>query len=182
MQAHTITLPLPEPISDAALNDKLQLDTLTDQYQQTYQFIRRTAKPVGFVSHPKAIIKLYHMERETQSLPAHLVTNLIAFVHAEISRGHVNPSQGVGFVILSQGFLSINVWGRGNVLFTYTYTVEDSFPELSPKPLEKTGVACTWEIRIMQHEYAEWQRYLESAMTLADKKHYLQSFITGELY
>ena len=182
MQSKTTILPLPEAISDVFLHDKLQLDTLTDQYQKTYQFIRRSAKPAGFVSHAKAVIKLYHMERETEGLPEHLVSNLSKFVGAEISRGHVNPSQGAGFAILSQGFLSINLWGRGNVLFTHTYTVENSFPELSPKPLAKTGVACTWEIRIMQYEYAEWQRYLESKMTLADKKNYLQSFITGRLY
>ena len=116
------------------------------------------------------------------TLPPNLAANLEAFIRAEIDAGRVDPKQGVGFAILSQGFLSINIWGRGNVLFTQTYTVEDSFPELSPKPLKKTGVACTWEIRIMKHEYDRWQHYLETAMTLADKHAYLQNFLSGKLY
>nr|VFJ53542.1 MAG: hypothetical protein BECKFW1821B_GA0114236_101526 [Candidatus Kentron sp. FW] len=182
MQARNTVLSVPEDITDAWLEDKLRIDTLTDQYDKTYRHIRRSARPMGFLRHDKGIIKLYLMERETEALPENLVANLEMFIRDEIDKGCVNPTQGVGFAILSQGFLSINLWGRGNVLFTHTYTVEDSFPELSAKPLEKTGVACTWEIRIMQHEYALWHRYLETGMSLAGKKDYLRNFIAGKLH
>nr|VFK17357.1 MAG: hypothetical protein BECKLPF1236B_GA0070989_11159 [Candidatus Kentron sp. LPFa] len=182
MEAHNTILPLPENITNEWLKDRLQVDSLTDQYLKSYRYIRRRSVPIGFLRHDKAVIKLYRMERETEALPENLVANLETFIRGEIDKGCVNPTQGAGFAILSQGFLSINLWGRGNVLFTHTYTVENSFPELSAKPLEKTGVACTWEIRIMQHEYALWHRYLETGMTLADKKDYLQNFIAGKLY
>ncbi len=182
MTSHTRILPLPIDLSDTWLDEKLYIDALTDQYQQTYQYLRRTVIPAGFTVHPQAIVKLYHMAREGVELPQYLVTGLVDFVYTQIETGQVVPTQGVGFAILSQGFLSINCWGRGNVLFTTTYTVEDSFPNLSRKPLDKTGVACTWEIRIMAYEYDLWQQYLETAMTLADKRAYLQNFLSGKLY
>jgi hypothetical protein len=158
------------------------VDRLSDQYQKTYQYICRSAKPVGFLVHENLVLKLYYMLRETEPLPQNLQDNLQSFILEEINQGRVDSKQGVGFAILSQGFLSINIWGRGNVLFTQTYTLEDSFTELSPKPLEKTGVACSWEIKIMNHAYALWHQYLETKMSIADKKTYLQSFITGNLF
>lgn len=182
MQAQPITVALPDNLTDTQLQGMGNVDALPDQYHKTYRYIRRSAKPAGFVIHTILVLKLYHMERETEPLPQNLVAHLEQFICAEIDAGRVDPKQGMGFAILSQGFLSINIWGRGNVLFTQTYTVEDSFPELSPKPLEQTGVACTWEIRIMKYEYDLWQHYLETAMTLADKRAYLQNFLSGKLY
>jgi hypothetical protein len=182
MDATTIILDLPPAITNHYLQNHANVDTLSDQYQKIYQYIRRSVKPVGFLVHEKLVLKLYHMLRETELLPQNLQDNLQSFILNEINQGRVEAKQGVGFAILSQGFLSINIWGRGNVLFTQTYTVEGSFPELSPKPLETTGVACTWEIKIMNHEYALWHNYLETKMSIADKKAYLQSFITGNLF
>ncbi|AFZ18736.1 hypothetical protein [Allocoleopsis franciscana] len=182
MDATTIILDLPPAITNDYLQNQANVDTLSDQYQKTYQYIRRSAKPIGFLVHEKLVLKLYHMLREAEPLPQHLQDNLQSFILDEINHGRVDAKQGVGFAILSQGFLSINIWGRGNVLFTQTYTVEGSFPELSPKPLEKTGVACTWEIKVMNHEYALWHHYLETKMSIADKRAYLQSFIRGNLF
>jgi len=173
---------LPKNIPDQWFNNQLVTDHLTDQYQKKYQYIKRSAKPKVFVVHDKAVIKLYHMERETEPLPENLVSTVKSFIYQEIENNNIEPTQGVGFAILSQGFLSINLWGRGNVLFTSTYTVEENFPELSRTPLEKTGVACTWEIRIMNYEYGLWHHYLETQMSLDNKKKYLQSFISGKLY
>lgn len=157
------------------------IDGLKDQHGKTYRFIRRSAKPVGLLTHPRIVLKLYHMLRETEPLPANLVTGLETFLTNEVDSGRVEPKQGIGFAILSQGFLSINVWGRGNVLFTQTYTVERNPPELSPEPLEKTGVACTWENKIMHHEYEAWHRYLRSPMSVVDKQAYLDDVISGDL-
>lgn len=182
MEAKSIIVALPDTIDETYLQTHANIDQLPDQYQKTYQFIRRSAKPVGFVVHDQLILKLYHMERETEPLPQNLTETLDSFIYNEINQGRLEPKQGVGFAILSQGFLSINIWGRGNVLFTQTYTIEDSYPNLSAKPLAKTGVACTWEIRIMMHEYNLWHHYLETKMTSDDKKAYLQDFISGKLY
>jgi hypothetical protein len=178
----TIILDLPPAITNNYLQSHANVDRLSDQYQKTYQYIRRSVKPVGFLVHETLVLKLYHMLRQTEPLPQNLQDNLQSFILNEINQGRVDVKQGVGFAILSQGFLSINIWGRGNVLFTQTYTVEGSFPELSPKPLEKTGVACTWEIKIMNYEYALWHHYLETKMSIPDKKAYLQSFMTGNLF
>ena len=126
-------------------------------------------------------IKIYHMERFGEELPNNLVADLFEFISNEIDKGSIEPKQQIGFAILSQGFLSINIWGRGNVLFTQTYTVEESEPNLSPKTLERTGVACTWEAQIMGHEYRQWHSYLTTAASIGDKRYYLGSFIDGNL-
>jgi hypothetical protein len=181
MDKNFAILDLPDAVTDGYLMTHGNIDTLKDQYQKTYQYIRRSSEPAGFLIHDQMILKLYCMLRETEPLPENLKKNLKEFITGEIDRGNVEPKQAMGFAILSQGFLSINIWGRGNVLFTQTYTIEESFPELSRKPLEKTGVACTWEIRIMKHEYDLWHDYLETEMRPEDKRAYLQNFITGNL-
>lgn len=173
---------LPSYIHDDYLKEHCNIDSSKDQYDKTYQYIRRSSQPVGFFVHDKIILKLYHMIRESEPLPQNLVDGLNYFIQKEIDSESIDIKQGVGFAILSQGFLSINVWGRGNVLFTYTYTIEDSFPNLSKKTLQKTGVACTWEIRIMKFEYDLWQQYLETNMDNSDKEKYLINFIYGELF
>lgn len=178
----TITLDLPATITENYLQNHANVDSIRDQYAKVYQYIRRSVKPGGFLVHDQLVLKLYYMLRETEALPQNLQGNLQTILLNEIISGRVDPKQGVGFAILSQGFLSINIWGRGNVLFSQTYTVEDSFPELSPKPLEITGVACTWEIKIMNHEYSLWHNYLETEMNIANKKAYLENFITGDLF
>ncbi len=177
-----ITIQLPTALSNQDLNYYANVDRLTDQYQKNYRYIRRSVEPAGFFVHDQLILKLYYMVRETEPLPQNLQDNLHSFIDSEVNGGKLDVKQGVGFAILSQGFLSINIWGRGNVLFTQTYTVENSFPELSQKTLEATGVACTWEARIMNHEYDRWHLYLETSMTTEDKKNYLQSFILGNLF
>jgi hypothetical protein len=182
MNTKSLILRLPEIVTDKYIKTHGNIDAMTDQYNKTYQYIRRSAEQAGFLVHDKIIFKLYHMLRETETLPKNLKKNMKKFITREIDSGNVEPKQGIGFAILSQGFMSINVWGRGNVLFTTTYTVEGSFPELSQKSLEKTGVACTWEIRIMNHEYTLWHEYLKTQMKPEDKRTYLQNFISGELY
>ena len=157
------------------------IDNLEDQYGKTYQFIQRKSKPQSILYHNSIALKLYHMIRETEPLPENLVKNLDCFLISEINQGKIQTKQGMGFSILSQGFLSVNLWGRGNVLFTQTYTVEANHPELSREPLEKTGVSCTWESKIMNHEYELWHEYLKSPMQPEDKLRYLQNFIVGDL-
>lgn len=179
--AKSISLALPNPINDKYLSRIANIDELKDQYGKPYQFIRRSVKALGVFSHDKLSLKLYHMIRENADLPKNLADSLENFLISEINSGGIDPKQGIGFAILSQGFLSVNVWGRGNVLFTQTYTVEASPTNLSRTPLEKTGVACTWEIKIMNFEYELWHKYLMTPMAISDKKHYLTLFISGDL-
>ena len=172
---------IPLEKGDDYLNRIGNLDDLKDQYGLPYQFIRRSVKAVGVLLHDDLALKLYHMVRENVTLPQNLVEGLEDFLIAEIEAERISSKQGIGFAILSQGFLSINIWGRGNVLFTQTYTVEANPPHLSREPLEKTGVACTWEAKIMHHEYGLWHDYITSSVTLDDKRRYLQTFIDGNL-
>lgn len=168
-------------ISSEELEVICNIDNLKDQYEKTYQYIRRSSKPIGVLYNNSLSLKLYHMLREKEPLPQNLVENLESFLVSEINAGKIKTDQGVGFAILSQGFLSVNLWGRGNVLFTQTYTIESNYPELTRVPLEKTGVACTWEAKIMYHEYELWHKYLESNMRKSDKLNYLTKFISGDL-
>ncbi|MBN2141960.1 hypothetical protein JW711_01395 [Candidatus Woesearchaeota archaeon] len=177
----TIEIPLNEIFSADQLRAVCRIDDLKDQYGKTYQFIRRKSAPKGTIFHKDVALKVYHMLRETEPLPPNLTAGLESFLRSEIEKKSAIAKQGAGFAILSQGFLSINMWGRGNVLFTQTYTVEANPPNLTREPLEKTGVACTWEARIMGFEYELWHRYLTSPQGAHDKKKYLTEFIEGDL-
>jgi len=158
-----------------------KIDSSKDQYGKTYKFIKRRALPIKTLQYNSIAIKIYHMLRDSEDLPINLVESLDSFIKMEIENSTLKLDQKIGFAILSQGFLSINMWGRGNVLFTQTYTIEKNSYTLSREPLEKTGVACTWESKIMSFEYNLWHEYLKSCMAVKDKQIYLTNFISGEL-
>lgn len=164
-----------------SIQDIGNIDTLVDQYGQTYMFRERTSIPIGVLYYSKTALKVYHMKRKLEPMPEHICESLDNFLKSEIDSGGLETAQGIGFAILSQGFLSINMWGRGNVLFTQTYTIEQDSQKLNREPLEKTGVACTWEAQIMNFEYALWHEYLKSDMSDQDKVKYLESYIAGDL-
>jgi len=182
MHAQPVVVDVPERLTATYLEKIGNIDDLRDQYGQTYRFIRRSVRAAGIVLHSAMAVKLYHMMRETEPLPSGLVSGLTDFVESEISTGRIEPKQRIGFAILSQGFLSLSVWGRGNVLFMQTYTVERNPPSLSPEPLAKTGIACTWEQKIIGYEHDLWNEYLQSSMKAPDKIRYLTTFLTGRLY
>lgn len=181
-QKQVVLCPLPEEATIEYLTGIRNLDHLKDQYGLPYRHIKRSVNPRGIFLHPFLALKRYHMIRETEPLPQNLVDGLDVFLLSEIESENIRFMMGLGFTILSQGFLSINIWGRGNVLFTQTYTVEANYPILTREPLEKTGVACTWEAKIMQHEYELWHEYITSTRDIENKKKYIQTFIEGKLW
>ena len=95
--------------------------------------------------------------------------------------GFAFPEAQESFAILGQGFVSVNVWGKGNGLFSQNYSVENSYPLLTRQALERTAIACTWDSRIMNYELRLWHRYLLTKRTPADKRRYLDTFISGDL-
>ena len=172
---------LPPCVESIGLDNIANIDTVKDQYGKIYKFINRSVEPVKIFCHKGFVLKVYHMLRETETLPVNLIKMLDDYLKGQIDDDVIVSDQNIGFAILSQGFLSVNVWKKGNVLHSFTFTIEKNGDKLSREPLEKTGVACTWEAKIMHFEYELWHQYLKTAMTKYDKKEYIQKFLKGDL-
>lgn len=157
------------------------VDAMKDQHGETYQYTRRSVRPAGLLAHPEIALKIYHLIRERTPLQENTVEDLERFLTAEIDAGHVDLKQRMGFVILGQGFVSINVWGKGNGLFAQAYSVEDSYSELTRQALERSAIACTWDSRILNFECRLWHYYLLTERSPENKRRYLDTFISGDL-
>jgi hypothetical protein len=179
------TLPYRKNVSAQIPTEQLEgignIDDMPDQYGETYRYIRRSVEPRGLLVHPQVTFKLYHLIRENVPLQPGTAEGLEEFLVQEIEAGNIDLKQRIGFTILGQGFVSVNVWGKGNGLFSQNYSVENSYPKLSRMPLERTAIACTWDSRIMNFELRLWHRYLLTERTPADKRKYLDTFISGDL-
>lgn len=163
------------------LNGTADVDTMKDQYGKTYQYTRRSARPAGLLVHPQIVLKLYHLVRENTPLQEGTEAGFETFLNREIDAGNVDLKQRIGFAILGQGFVSINIWGKGNGVFTQCYSVEKSYPTLTRQPLEETAIACTWDSRIVNFECRLWHHYLLTDRAAEDKRLYLDTFISGDL-
>jgi hypothetical protein len=163
------------------LDGVANIDSMKDQYGKTYQYTRRSARPAGLLVHPKIVLKLYHLLRENTLLQHGTEESFEELLNQEIDAGNVDLKQRAGFAMLGQGFVSINIWGKGNGVFTQCYSVEKSYPKLTRQPLEETAIACTWDSRIVNFECRLWHHYLLTGRTAEDKRRYLDTFISGDL-
>lgn len=157
------------------------VDMMKDQHGKTYQYIRRSVRPVGVLMHPKIALKVYHLLRENTPLQEGTEEDLERFLNAEIDAGNLDLKQRMGYAMLGQGFVSINIWGKGNGVFTQCYSVEDSYPHLTRQALERSAIACTWDSRILNFECRLWHYYLLTDRLPQDKRRYLETFISGDL-
>lgn len=176
-------IPLSEiSTADLSFLDKLgNVDQMADQHGTAYRYMARSVRPVGVFARPEVCLKVYHLTRIGQALEAGTAEGLEDFVARQIEAGTVAVNQGMGFVMLGQGFVSINCWGRGNGLFAHNFSRTASSPEMTLQPFAVTAIACTWDIQLMFFESRLWHRYLRSRMTPSDKLLYLSTFLEGEL-
>jgi hypothetical protein len=156
------------------------VDQMADQHGTAYRYRPRAVKPVGLLARPGICLKVYHLIRIGQQLEAGTAEGLEGFVARQIEAGTVDVKQGMGFVMLGQGFVSINCWGRGNGLFAHNFSRTASSSEMTLQPFEVTAIACTWDIQLMYFESRLWHFYLRSRMLLSDKLLYLSTFVEGE--
>lgn len=157
------------------------IDAFRDQHGATYRYIRRSVKPVGLFTHPKIVLKAYHLLRENTPLEAGTAEGFHDFLSGTLNSGDIDLKQGMGFAMLGQGFVSINIWGKGNGLFAHNYSRDAGDARLLRRPLEETAIACTWDSRIINFECRLWHGYLKTPRGVADKQRYLATFIEGDL-
>lgn len=158
-----------------------RIDQMEDQHGGGYRYIPRALAPQGVFARPGLFLKVYHLIRIGQPLDAGTEEGLEDFIARQVDAGTVDTKQGMGFVMLGQGFVSINCWGRGNGLFAHNFSRSANSPEMVLQPFAVTAIACTWDIRLMYFESRLWHLYLRSAMSAADKRLYLSTFISGAL-
>lgn len=157
------------------------VDQMADQHGTAYRYRPRAVKPVGLFARPGACLKVYHLVRIGEALEAGTAEGLEEFVARQIEAGRVDTKQGIGFVMLGQGFVSVNCWGRGNGLFAHNFSRTANSAEMTLQPFAVTAIACTWDIQLMYFESRLWHLYLRSRMSLSDKLLYLSTCLEGEL-
>jgi hypothetical protein len=170
-----------QDLSPDYLSDLGNIDAFKDQHGATYRYMRRSVKPVGLLAHPKIVLKAYHLLRENIPLDPGTAENFRGFLLSAIDSGEIDLKQGMGFAMLGQGFVSINVWGKGNGLFAHNFSRDAANASLIRRPLEETAIACTWDSRIINFECRLWHGYLKTRRGPEDKRRYLSTFIAGEL-
>jgi hypothetical protein len=171
----------PHTVSPHYLSGLGNIDAFKDQHGTTYRYMRRSAKPVGLFTHPRIVLKAYHLLRENTPLDPGTAENFHGFLKETIDTGEIDLKQGMGFAMLGQGFVSINVWGKGNGLFECNFSRDAANPRLVRRPLEESAIACTWDSRIINFECRLWHGYLKTERGPKDKQRYLATFIEGDL-
>jgi hypothetical protein len=169
------------PAELSFLDDVGHVDQMADQHGGAYRYWARAVKPVGLFAKAGICLKVYHLLRIGQALDPGTAEGLEDFIARQIAAGTVDTKQGMGFVMLGQGFVSINCWGRGNGLFAHNFSRTAHSAEMVLQPFAVTAIACTWDIRLMYFESCLWHLYLLSAMSARDKRLYLSTFLEGEL-
>lgn len=136
----------------------------------------RIIKPEGLIKTPNLVMKLYTL------LPKDITINLEVargVVQTKINKGEIKPHlSGMGFTILSPGFLNSSVWGNEFLVVAqnkvYSFEKED-LSDAKNLNLNQKGAYCVFEGIIFYHEALCWLKYLKSRKTEEDKEEYFNS-------
>ncbi|MFH1585327.1 MAG: hypothetical protein ABIB79_00990 [archaeon] len=152
-----------------------------------YKPERCLSVPSGLITTPNLVLKMYDMlrvvDREQNPLK-----EAREFIKKEIEEGKITPWTGMGFSILSNGFLNVSRWDTKypSVVKNRVYEFDNSktdrvFDSARLNSLEEDGCFCVWELGIVTHEKEAWKRFISSKRTRKDKQDYLEDMITGDL-
>jgi len=161
-------------------------------YKSEYQ----KAKGYGLLVTPKLILKLYQMTVQKSYFEPEKMDLTKEFLEQQIKKRSIKPLTGVGFAIQSKDMLNIYRWDNEypivakNILYGFKEpTLENVarkeyngiFDTVKKLDVNRAGPFCMWEQVIINHETAEWKKYVGSKRTETDKKAYFLSFINGLL-
>ncbi len=146
-------------------------------------------EPFGFVatSDKHAFLKRYS-KRDIPNEPFSQKTMDIAsrLVLDRIENGSIDKKLGLGFMILSNGYINVSFWGGelpsllNNSLFGFK-NEENMAREINELDIRKEGTYCVWELGVVEHEARAWRRYLQSKKEEADKIQYLNDSLRGTI-
>jgi hypothetical protein len=158
--------------------------------------VRRIVSPHGLIESEQegtnVCLKLYSIMRKGgkpfDPTEAHIAEQATQRL---IALGKIDVLSGLGFAILTDGFMNVNFWGGKAVYLLnqslYGLNRNDmlllgSGARLKKLDTNKEGVYCCFEGAIVGHESEAWARYLVSNDTESFKtKKYLEDFLSGNI-
>lgn len=152
-----------------------------------YILRKRTATSKPILWYPKCALKVYTMLKEGDTDFTNLdITCARGHVGVEFSMNRLDPHSGLGFLILSHGFLNVARWNEKeepmlihNKVWKFQIDPRGAY---KPEPLvnmDECGAFCGWEIGIADFERRAWESYLNSKRAERDKMKYLLTTMAG---
>ncbi len=153
--------------------------------------IVRTHEPV--YEQDVAALKVYSMLcKKTKPFTRQEIDFAKFFVERELKLGSIDRKIGLGFLILSEGVLNVNIWGGDypSIITPNIYTFGESGilnQNFSLKKAEEVGAYCAWEAdcaweaEIVGHEAKAWREYMFSKRTEVDKLLYIRNLYSGKI-
>jgi len=153
--------------------------------REDYEHEPRIAINAGLVISPNLVLKMYSMVNVGAKRDGDLVINAKKFLTREINNKRIEPLTGLGFAVLSNGYVNVARWDIVNPIVlknqVYAYESCDSEFETELLDVSDAGSFCVWELGIVDHEKEAWKRYIQSERSNAEKRTYLDDMVEGEL-
>ena len=116
-----------------------------------------------------------------------LITDSLDMIAEKFLSGSVSRRSGVGFAIISDDLININIWGSEtpSLIHQTPYTSRERsnghFVFQRQQDISQLGSYCIWESKILAHEAGAWLEYLRSPKTPADLTSYLDKKLSDIL-
>ena len=152
-----------------------------------YQPKVHSVRPFSPIMTPNAVIKLYSMRSVPQKpFSLEVMSDVKDLVTERLRDGRINPRLGLGFAVVSNGFINVSVWGGeypsllNNNLFGFDKP-ENMRKSIQTLDIREFGTYCVWELGVAAHEGAAWREYLWTQGTEQDKMNYINNTLDGQI-
>jgi len=138
---------------------------------------------------PMMVLKFYNMFRKgTEPIMKRDINLAKGFIETEARMSRLNDESGLGFIIMSQGFLNVARWSNDRET---PYLLKNQVYEWKVKgderiltkgvDLNKDGAFCMFELGVVDYERKAWEKYLKSERRIPDKIEYVNDTFAGEV-
>ncbi|MDQ6899241.1 MAG: hypothetical protein M3072_07005 [Candidatus Dormibacteraeota bacterium] len=148
----------------------------------------RVAEPREPIRVTGAVVKWYHVRRESTKISGELDAEARSVLTAAAAGGSCSQEYGLNFALLHQStthaFLIAGVWRGHQELWERVYhKVLDPDGPFTRTDMsgEDAPVACVWELGVICHERMAWHRYLHSARDESAKWAWLSDSYSGRV-
>ena len=159
---------------------------------QSYRHYPKQAVPRGLLAAGGAALKLYHLERPGEPVPAGIDESARSALAVPVA-GAAGLEADCGFVILHRCgadfyFLLLTAWRGSNEAWEAVWYRDggmDAFAPFEPAYPARSGALrptfCVWELGIVAHESAAWSRFLASPRGESELERWRSDWREGEV-
>lgn len=138
---------------------------------------------------PMMFLKFYNMFRKgVEQIMKRDIDLAKDFIETEARMSRLDAESGLGFVIMSGGFLNVARWSGDKMTphllknQVYEWAVEEGEKILTRKlDLNTDGAFCMFELGVVNYEREAWKTYLKSRRKLPNKIEYVNDSFVGEV-